>query len=1188
MIKKILLAVSFCTTPLFADLSVDFSSDKDFEIRGTNVFQKKRMTARVWNWNPKDKTHKPMKDVKLSFEKGALKIDSSACKPDQKGTYGIFVVEIHPGATDPAKVSSYANKEMNASTEMKVDRPILGILFPAYFLKNKTMAYARGGNVPVTPEWRKLEKNFMMQRDISGEPIWRFTFEIPCVLWIRKASITFQKSKPKNEIVGNQILNGGAERGYYAVSGSNFKNLPGGFYRDWLGAIWTNELIASVDEREAASGRRSFRLDGGGKQYQNWFRFNPVKFTIGGRSVITFKAKSKEKHADLLLFCAVNTASGYRKMFSIGPEWKKYRFEIPSFGSPVGKTSGEYRAKGDDQFYPTFWANKTVWIDDVCYWQGAEEIEFENKELIAVEGSLNRPYCTLGESIVASMNFRNLSGKDLPMEITYELKDFFGKTIEKGSLGSERLGKNQLLRKKYSFPVKTRGPQTLTIQAKAGTEKIVHGFLFGGIGPEKGLVRRLVLDTTPATADFLIPFFRDMRIGSSRFWLKLRGKTTGGFECLKEMHDAGIQIMANISLDGDARYHSFSRHDLSSWRNSIRRDVMPYKDSIDIYEILNEPNIWNGFMKNPNPSIYKEMSPEEYVRVVAEAKKIIAEFAPKAKFAGPTTCSTDVGFIASVLSAGGAKYLDIITEHPYAKSPEMPDYYAKAQSLHKILKQHNKTEHWATEAGWISEEMLNENRITNYVRNSVSLNIRNMLTSFASGAKAYTIFAISPWGGASSWQLTMTGATGKIYEYSPQPVLYAMRTIADLLGDDAKNIGDVYLGFGNKCYLFDNGKTRTAVFWKWNGAPETIPCKPEYQGTFFDVMGNKINGSFELSGLPIYFQTTLPAKDVRNICADLVADRKNIQFASELRVTGKNTFDVLIANNGLQPLNGEIDLSLNGQGKQHFEIGEILPGRKSAIPFRSPKAISVQGDTAEFSLKLNEKLFNEKHSLRAIFAPYAPDLSIDADPVDWNKIPGTILEWPKNAYVSDGVVWSPAEKKIKAEMKLAWNKNGLFLLVIVDKETLEQEDRSSARLWHGDSIQLAFDPMRNAVKNQRKFDGDDFEYSVGMFRNKPTVYRHCASLSLYDSLQKSVGELKGNEVRCAILHRPGKMIYEIQFVPRAVSPFKLEDGASMRFNLIVNLNNGKERIGWLELLPGIGQYKAPGDYLDLLLLPSAK
>lgn len=39
----------------------------------------------------------------------------------------------------------------------------------------------------------------------------------------------------------------------------------------------------------------------------------------------------------------------------------------------------------------------------------------------------------------------------------------------------------------------------------------------------------------------------------------------------------------------------------------------------------------------------------------------------------------------------------------------------------------------------------------------------------------------------------------------------------------------------------------------------------------------------------------------------------------------------------------------------------------------------------------------------------------------------------------------------------------------------------------------------------------------------------------------------------------------------------------MRWSLLVNPNNGRGRMGWLELSPGIGGRKDPAQFLDLVL-----
>lgn len=846
--------------------------------------------------------------------------------------------------------------------------------------------------------------------------------------------------------------------------------------------------------------------------------------------------------------------------------------------------SGDYTAKGNSQCYPTFWVDKTVWLDDLCVWQGDGEVAFENPTPVAVSGALDAPYRKLGESVRAGLKIRNTTNAPLEVRISCEILDYFGKTVETRSLGSVALSAEGSAEKSYSFPVRRRGAQTLLFHVTAQGKTIDHGFLFGGIGPETGPVKRLALDTDSlSTVEFLLPFFRDMRIGTARFWSKLSGKNPIPVPSIKGLHDAGIQTFLNLGLDGkDARYHSFSRHDLSSWRDSIRKYVMPYRDSIDVYEILNEPNIWNGYQKNPDPSVYKEMSPEEYVRVLKTAREIITEFAPNARFAGPTPCTTDLSFIASVLKAGGDKYLDIVTEHPYRAAPEMPDYYTDLQNLNAICARYGNKPHWATECGSRTEEMMIDNRITPYIRSSVATNVRMMLTAYAGGAEVYTLFSFWHWGGASSWQLTATGATGKPYEYVPQPVLYGLRTIADLLGDSAKSVGTVFLGFEYKCYLFDNGNERIAVLWKWNGAPVRIRPGAEFQGTFYDVMGNPVSGELELGESPLYFRTKRSAEDLEKLCVRLVPDDGKVVCGIEVFVTGPDSLEVAVTNRGVRPLQGEAFLSLGGK-RLNAAVPGIAKGETRRIPFRSPVRFSTTPVNGNLNLTLNGRKFEESLSLKSFFTPYAGKITVDGSLDEWKNVSGALLRSPNDRMNPADTVWSAQDNAATAEIKTAWNEEGLYFAVVVNKAEFHPETGSSARLWQGDSLQIAFDPLKNGKRDGLRYDGDDFEYAIGLFKGKPMVYRNVASLSLYDSLNKSIGELKG-EVEAAIRTESGRTIYEIRFVPRSVSPFVLKAGSSMRFNVIVNMNNGRGRIGWLQLTPEIGETKRPGLFMDLLLM----
>ena len=110
----------------------------------------------------------------------------------------------------------------------------------------------------------------------------------------------------------------------------------------------------------------------------------------------------------------------------------------------------------------------------------------------------------------------------------------------------------------------------------------------------------------------------------------------------------------------------------------------------------------------------------------------------------------------------------------------------------------------------------------------------------------------------------------------------------------------------------------------------------------------------------------------------------------------------------------------------------------------------------------------------------------------------------------------------------------------------------------------------------------DFEYDFGLCDGKATVYRRKSSASSYDSLTKPVGVVK--DIVCTIRKYPDRVVYEAAFPRLAVSPFKLQAGSSMRTGVLLNLSNGRERVGFLELTDGIGNVKMPFLWMDFILM----
>ena len=74
--------IGAATLTASADLQMDFSSAKDLQIKNHLVTQNGHWRAKLWNWNPKDKNHKPMSAAVVELQDGSLKIDTTKCPGD--------------------------------------------------------------------------------------------------------------------------------------------------------------------------------------------------------------------------------------------------------------------------------------------------------------------------------------------------------------------------------------------------------------------------------------------------------------------------------------------------------------------------------------------------------------------------------------------------------------------------------------------------------------------------------------------------------------------------------------------------------------------------------------------------------------------------------------------------------------------------------------------------------------------------------------------------------------------------------------------------------------------------------------------------------------------------------------------------------------------------------------------------
>ncbi len=179
-------------------------------------------------------------------------------------------------------------------------------------------------------------------------------------------------------------------------------------------------------------------------------------------------------------------------------------------------------------------------------------------------------------------------------------------------------------------------------------------------------------------------------------------------------------------------------------------------------------------------------------------------------------------------------------------------------------------------------------------------------------------------------------------------------------------------------------------------------------------------------------------------------------------------------------------------------------------------------------------------------------VSVDGDLSEWESLPSVALQAPEDWVGLAGE--PPSILDLSADFKVAWDDGVIYVAVDVHDEN-HTCPFTEGDMWQGDSVQVAVDAANN--KSEFGYDGDDWEVG-GALLNGVDPAAFCWHVP--------AGE-EGCPVDRAVVREANSTLYELA-IPVAT-------GAAVGFSLIVNENDGGERVGWLEWTPGIGEGKNP-------------
>ena len=996
----------------------------------------------------------------------------------------------------------------------------------------------------------------------------------------------------------NHLANGGAENGFDGTMYLPFefkKNAVTGKYLDWK-LQWEDPYTVdlALDSEQVYEGRYSYRFRINSKRLPSTrggiFLFEPVPYVPGKPICFSIYLKA-DRPVEAALELTLGNGIGNTKPIRIGTGWKKYELYVPVWGQKGKK----FRTQGNllQTFHTppglvipkvTIPHNTTVWMDNAGVFLGGRG-EFSGRSGVYFRKALldhdNHLYAP-GEAIRAELELEGVSTRELKAKLSYRVENFFGETVMRSGTRFPVLKKAKLCRESFSIqlPENLRGPLNLIFSVQTPDGQLSERTFYLGIAETgSGLNKRFSLEVPSGqNVRELIPFLKRFGIGMVRMGGASSSHRESAFQNAAILFDAGFDVLMNYSITSQRRKNPALTMEqlLQEFRGWIRK----YKSKITILETENEANLF--------------MSLEENRKWIAAMSKIVREEAPGVKIAGPAACRTDFAWLDGALADGGAEYLDIVTEHPYRKEPEAPDYGEDVQAVRRLINRYKpELKHYATEAGNVQPPLLPGNKMIDYVRISSARDLRNMLLGFGNGLSSYNQFAVKMWQSGIDWNCFYMGNRETGGAVMPAPLLFAMRNAADRIGY-GKPAGRIKLGCNYRAFLFDKGNSRTAVLWKFNGGDAVFQLKSDdaKKIRLYDMVGSRWNPekSFTVGEFPVYLESSLSASELEALIrrADIrEASGKNLQ--AEAQVIAPDEFRVNLRNLGTKKLDG-LRIRVEDRSMIEGPVEQVLPALNPeelrSVSFRLREPVSTAARKVALSILANDGK-NEKITLNlaAVTVPKTPKaLTIDGDLSDWPAGTPVVLN-QNNAVVLEKDLWGEKEKKVRSELRYAWDDNFFYVAVSVFKDSLNANPDAGkpGNLWKYDSFQLCLDPLHNGKPGDLAFSDDDFEYSLGMVAGKPVVFRRTGSSAVYDSLMKAPGIVP--EVKFAVRSEPGRTVYEAAFPRQSVSPFQLRAGSQMRSSVIVNLHEHGKRIGYLELTSGVGDSKAPGKWMDTVLLP---
>jgi hypothetical protein len=708
-------------------------------------------------------------------------------------------------------------------------------------------------------------------------------------------------------------------KGNLLRDGASFETGPDGV-RPFACYSWTEKMVEPgispvFDDATAVHGKVSLRLtaeDSVKKGDPRGFAFVGAVFdrvALKRDCTYTVSAYMKADKPGMkgVLYCGETTWAGNEwGEFPVSTEWKRYHF---TFFTNVFTRGGYYLTWvgiAPDCKEGTLWTD-AVQLEEggLSDFQPAAEAEY------GVEVDSPDKLFESGASCAATLRVRNNAAKPLAGDVKYEIKDYWEKVVQAGS-------------------VAVNVPAEATAAYPVALGKLPCGYYRGYFTAPGGDVREMIFgvykpqplaalpeDWPLACHNDPSPLVRKIGFGSMRAFEIFefagiapdRGKfdfsrsdrmvqqaekcgltimpILGGFEWPSYRPEPPIPAYAQqkvgpSTLDAGRR---MAWPTIEAWKDYVRALTSHYKGQVTYWEVLNEPNL--------------SMTPQEYVPYLQAAYEAAKEGNPDCKVVGVCATADFAGkpgsFTDKVLELGGARYFDILSVHLYNTNPPERSLDAGSDQLIERLRKTMKETYgkdapvWHTERSFISRQMAYSQRKVNVpveycdepqflvdtFKHKAEYMIREtLLDSVAGNGGRFFWFGLFDYDSCfiTNRYFQPYGLDHAEFDQSPCPELIAANGLARALDGMSHPYRQLSWDDAHRCVVFAGERGSVAALWDWKGASRIALGVGKSPFTLLNFFGEPIavapneGGQIvvDLEGAPKYL--VLPGTDGEAAC----------------------------------------------------------------------------------------------------------------------------------------------------------------------------------------------------------------------------------------------------------------------------------------------------------------------------------